>query len=207
MIYWTSLKLKFSGTSAGSTCCGEVGWVKQNNWKCQPGQWWHQRPSLEAQPLHPCWTQLRRPPLAGMSWALWPRLPLPQCLLEIMNPVYSPGFVGVPLCKCQRNWLFSCFPCGLCSHRSCLFHQHVPWSKSYLPNRYAACMCWVVEVLCMAGENVKWVGVEKRGYRIRIWGWVDFLVHKISLVECNKSFILTACRGLWTLRFSCSSTT
>lgn len=74
-----------------------------------------------------------------MSWALWPRLPLPQCLLEIMNPVYSPGFVGVPLCKCQRNWLFSWFPCGLCSHRSCLFHQHVLWSKSYLPKRLQSC--------------------------------------------------------------------
>lgn len=100
------------------------------------------------------------------------------------------GSVGALVLKSHCSLFFSSwFPHGLCSSSSCLFPQHVPWSESYLPNRYAGHMCWVAKVLCPCGwgrMSSGWIlrrVVIELGFGVEMIYWFIKLGFLISTIK------------------------
>lgn len=96
----------------------------------------------------------------------------------VVKKVRTVRSLGALVLKSHCFLFFSSwFPNGLCSSSSCLLPQHVPWSESYLPSRYASphVLGGKSVLLMWLWENAKGMNFKKSGYRIRIWGLYWFL--------------------------------
>lgn len=96
----------------------------------------------------------------------------------VVKKVRTVRSLGALVLKSHCSLFFSSwFPNGLCSSSSCLLPQHVPWSESYLPSRYASphVLGGKSVLLMWLWENVMGMNFKKSGYRIGIWGLYWFL--------------------------------
>ena len=96
----------------------------------------------------------------------------------VVKKVRTVRSLGALVLKSHCFLFFSSwFPNGLCSSSSCLLPQHVPWSESYLPSRYASphVLGGKSVLLMWLWENVMGMNFKKSGYRIGIWGLYWFL--------------------------------
>ena len=124
--------------------------------------------------------------LTALRKGPWWRLAVrPHCcwapdlsLVGVVKKVRAGRPLGAVVLKSHCSLFFSSwFPSGLCSSSSCLLPQHVPWSESYLPSRYASphVLGGKSVLLMWLWENVKGMNFKKSGYRIGIWGLYWFL--------------------------------